>query len=124
LVLCPFWNRYRFYISWVTITFFLFHLGRSLWQRGQVCNLQCNDASSSYIVNDGQSASSLGAGLIFCFTITFFLLRVGCPHPYPPWRGWSSPKSKSKVKSQSHLSVGRIFFNVTTGGGVGGGCMW
>jgi hypothetical protein len=26
--------------------------------------------------------------------ISFFLLGVGPPHPYPPWTGWSSPKSK------------------------------
>jgi hypothetical protein len=31
-------------------------------------------------------------------TITFFLLHVGRPHPYPPWTGWFSRKSKSKVK--------------------------
>jgi hypothetical protein len=30
-----------------------------------------------------------------CLTITFFPLDVGLSHPYPPWTGWSSPKSKS-----------------------------
>jgi hypothetical protein len=31
-----------------------------------------------------------------CLTITSFLLHIGHPHPYPPWTGWSSPKSKSR----------------------------
>jgi hypothetical protein len=80
--------------------------------RGLVCNLQFNDASSSYIAADGQSASSSWCRApwpdfnFLCLTVTFFLFRVGRPRPYPPWTGWSSPKSKSKV---SHVSVGRNF---------------
>jgi hypothetical protein len=38
------------------------------------------------------------------------LLGAGLPHPYPPWTGWSSPKSKVKVT----LVQGEIC-NVTIG---------
>jgi hypothetical protein len=72
--------------------------------RGPICNLQCNHASSSYIATDGQSVSSPWCRApwggpwpdsnFLCLTNTFFLLHVGCPHPYPPWTEWSSPKSK------------------------------
>jgi hypothetical protein len=33
-----------------------------------------------------------------CLIITFFLFGVGFSYPYPPWTGWSSPKSESKAK--------------------------
>jgi hypothetical protein len=44
----------RCYIS-LSDNYFLFHVGMP---RGHACNLQCNDASSSYIATDGLSASS------------------------------------------------------------------
>jgi hypothetical protein len=88
--------------------------------RRRVCSLQCNDASSisTYIATGGLSASSSWCrdpnGAHNQILISFLwqllsLLGVGLPHPYPPWTGWSSPKSKSKVKikSRSHVSAGR-----------------
>jgi hypothetical protein len=44
--------------------------------RGQVCNLQCNDASSSYIATDGLSASSSWCWApldinFLCLTVSF-----------------------------------------------------
>jgi hypothetical protein len=69
---------------------------------GQVCNLQCNDASSSssYIATHSQSARLSWCRApeykFLCLTITFLLLHVVHPHLYPPWKGWSSPKSKSR----------------------------
>jgi hypothetical protein len=87
--------------------------------RGRVCNLQRNDASSiwnlqrndassiwNYIATDGLSASSswcqapngVHDQIWISLFDNFFLLGVGLPRPYPSWTGWSSPKSKSKVK--------------------------
>jgi hypothetical protein len=73
--------------------------------RGQVCNLPCNEASSSYIATDGLSASSFGAGPPmgpmtrfdeFSLLDNYFLLGVGLPRPYP-------------AQSQSQVSVGQNF---------------
>jgi hypothetical protein len=46
LVSCPFWSKWPdVTFIWVTITFFLFLVGRPLWREDRVWNLQCNDAS-------------------------------------------------------------------------------
>jgi hypothetical protein len=105
------------FFEWQLLFLFFSYRAPSL-TRGQVCNLQCNDRSSiwSCIATDSLLASSfwcrppMGPMTKFyflCLTVTFILLNVGLPHPCPPWTGWYSRKSKSKVKS--YVSVGRNF---------------
>jgi hypothetical protein len=80
--------------------------------------LRAPSLSSSYIATDWQSASSswclapFGADdeilsffewqLLSFFFCLLSHLRLpqpgGSPHPYPPWTGWSSPKSKVTLR--------------------------
>jgi hypothetical protein len=113
----------RFYISLSDSPFFLLHVGRSLWwEDGSViCSamtqvqvkLYCDRRSiGQFVLLSGPLCGPWPDFNFHSSTITFFLLHVGRSHPYPPWTGWSSPKSKSKVKVT--LVQGEIC-NVTIG---------
>jgi hypothetical protein len=72
--------------------------------RGRVCILQCNDASSisNYIATDGLLASSSWCHQIVISLFNSLSSRCRAPSSISPWTGWSSPKSKVNVISQSH----------------------
>jgi hypothetical protein len=100
-----------FYIFWVTVTFFLSSCKAPSLTRGRVCNLHCNDASSSlsYIVTDGQSASWFVARDQILIFFLWHLLTSQCraPSPISPMNRVVQPEVK--IKSHSHFSVGRNF---------------
>jgi hypothetical protein len=110
LVSDPLWNRWPdFTFLWVTVTFFLLHVGRPLWREdgSVICSaitqvqvkLYCYRWSVDQFVLMSDSLWGPWPDFNYLYlTITFILLHVGRPGPYPPWTGLSSPKSKLKVK--------------------------
>jgi hypothetical protein len=105
----------RCYISLSNNYFFIFSCRAPSLTRGRGCNLQYNDASSisSYIATDGLSVNypwcraaseAHDQVLIFLFDNYFLPSRCRAPSPISPMI-----QLEVKVKSQSHVSVGRNF---------------
>jgi hypothetical protein len=67
LVSCPKWvgDQTLYFFHWHY--FLSFSCRAPSLTRGRVCNLQCNDASSSYIATDGLSVSSSWCRTPHCF---------------------------------------------------------
>jgi hypothetical protein len=108
-VSCLFWSGWPdVTFLWMTITFLFFHVGRPLWREdgSVICSAMTLVQFQVIMRPTVCRPVCLGA------RPHFFLLGVRFPHPYPPWTGWSSPKSKSKVSVK--LVYSKIF-NVTIG---------
>jgi hypothetical protein len=104
LASCPFWSRWPdVTFLWVTI-FLFFHVGRPLWREDGpvICSAMTQVQFQVILRPMVCQPVRLGDGahdrILISLFDNYFLLGVGLSHPYPPWTGWCSPKSKSKVK--------------------------
>jgi hypothetical protein len=91
------------FFEWQLLSFYFFHVGRPLWREDGSVIFSAMVQVQFPLYWDRRSVGQfvLVPGtqwgpwpvLISLFD-SYFLLGVELPHPYPPWRQWSSPKSK------------------------------
>jgi hypothetical protein len=109
LVSRPFWSKWPdVTFIWVTITFFIFHVGHPLWwEDGSVICSAMRQIQFQVTLRPtvcrpvrlgtGPPMGPINRFSFLCLTVTSSS-RCRAPSPISPWTGWSSPKSKSKVK--------------------------
>jgi hypothetical protein len=100
LVSCPSWSRWPdVTFIWVMISFIIFHVGRPLWREDVpvICSAMTQVQFQVTLRPTVCRPVRLGAEDFNFFVWQLLRLPgVGLPHPYPPWTGWSSQKSKSR----------------------------